>query len=471
MKTFQYMHNEITRPSNHTAEKLKDMLYTALFLLGLLMIFYPIHSQAQKASQPGSLFQETRVWTGNEDGKVVYHVHGLTVSKGGTLFAFVEARYDRSDEGPHDLVCKTSADLGQTWSSVSTLEKADGSFWSNEGQPGKLECWANPAAISDQRTGKVFIFYVLNDGAYQEKNAQRMTRVFYKTTDDEGKTWSERTEITSLFKVKADGSPNVDSQGSFVRNKDGFECDYLGRAFHMPGPGHGIQLKNGRLLLQFWHRTAIGRFNTEGTFGPVPHTERHYGVSVIFSDNGGDTWIAGGQTGLESSVNESRIVELQNGQLFLNGRIELPKPPNDVPLEGYPLKRRWFAYSKDAGKSWENGHVDRTLPSFTNIDCGFIRHVFPLKNQNKDVLLFSRPEKIDRRKTMVVSMSEDSGKTWPLHKTVYEKDVQYSDLVSLPDGTVGLLYGRSNPAPDEKGRGLRVDEIMFTRFNYAWLVN
>ncbi|MFC5412389.1 exo-alpha-sialidase [Larkinella bovis] len=427
--------------------------------------------RAQSGKKSVAVFEENRVWQGNEGGKVMYHVYGLTATRKGVVLAFSEARYDHTDEGPHDLLCKRSTDGGKTWSESIVIEKGDGSFWRANGQPDKRECWANPAALADQKTGRVLFFYVLNEGQYRGKNTQRMTRVFYKTSDDDGQTWSERIEITDLLNAKADGSPNRDAQGKPVLNEDGFPCDYLGRAFHMPGPGHGIQLKNGRLLLQFWHRKAIGRFKPDGSYESVPSAERNYSDSVIYSDDQGKTWKKGGSTGLGQFVTESRLVELADGRVMLNGRIDAPKPPAgpDQPdLKNHPSKHRWVAISTDQGLTWQNEHIDQTLPPFTNVDCGFIRYRTGRKSA-KAALLLSHPSELNARAGMTISASFDEGRTWPIHKPVFDGGTQYSDLVTLPDGSVGLLYGRAHKQPGQTSYGFRVDEVVFVRFNDAWL--
>src|SRR5258708_6467269 len=59
------------------------------------------------------------------------------------------------------------------------------------------------------------------------------------------------------------------------------------------GPGIGIQMRNGRLV--------------------VPTYE-----GVIFSDDHGKNWKAGGKT--TGPVNESQVIELADGSLMLNTR-------------------------------------------------------------------------------------------------------------------------------------------------------
>jgi sialidase-1 len=212
-----------------------------------------------------AFFHESVVWQRDESGLAPHHVYGLAVTKKGTVLAFSEGRIRPGDEDPHHIVLKRSTDAGASWSENIFIERSDGSYWQDHGQPGKLECWTNTAPVVDMHTGRVFFFYALNEGTKD----QHWTRVFYRYSDDDGKTWlpslehGRRIEITQLL------DPNA-----------------FGWTFHMPGPGHGIQLvrqsqaqgaHNGRLLLQVWNRKA------------VTAPDRHYGVAVIFSDDHGKT--------------------------------------------------------------------------------------------------------------------------------------------------------------------------------------
>jgi hypothetical protein len=65
---------------------------------------------------------------------------------------------------------------------------------------------------------------------------------------------------------------------------------------------------------------------------------------------------------------------------------------------------------------------------------------------------------------MTVSLSGDEGKTWSAHKLVHDGPSFYSDLVVLPDGTIGLLYGKGQ-SPHRQ----LPDHVVFVRFNLAWL--
>ena len=261
---------------------------------------------------------ETTVWRDRENEMAVHFVYGLTATRSGAILAFAEARIGSGDdETPHHLVMKRSADLGASWSDSVIVEPSDGNYWKAQGQPDRRECWANPAALADRSTGRIFIFYVLNEGAYAGKNMQRYTRNFYRYSDDDGKTWSARVDVTDLLNAKAEGTPNRDASGAWIRDINGFACDHLGRAFHMPGPGHGVQLKEGRLLMPFWNRTAIG-----APGGLIPREQRAYGLRLLYSDDGGNRWKAGPAFGEEVGPTECRLVEFDDGTVYLNARVD-----------------------------------------------------------------------------------------------------------------------------------------------------
>ena len=410
-------------------------------LLPLLALLVGAVVVASTSLPAKPLREETTVWEDRENGIAVHFVYGLVATQSGAILAFSEARIGSGDdETPHHLVLKRSIDSGATWSETIIVERADGSYWQTQGQPDRRECWANPAALTDRVSGRVFIFYVLNEGAHDGKNLQRVTRNFYRYSDDEGKTWSPRVDITDLLNTKADGTPNRDANGEWIRDANGFPCDHLGRAFHMPGPGHGLQLKDGRLLMQFWNRTAIA---TDA--GPIPREQRAYGLRVLYSDDGGDEWKAGPAFGEEIGPTESRLVELDDGSIYLNARVD---------GAGNAMRRRAIFIGTDRGLTWKLKGFDTEMPSYTNVDSGLLS----LRREGRQVLLLSHPRDPRRRVGLTVSVSIDSGNTWVRHEEFNDDGANYSDLVELQDGTIGLLYG--NGASAHTGF-----PVKFIRFN------
>lgn len=252
---------------NHTLTLL------AALLLGQLSALHAQESSTRLAADErpsrlsvGLLFRESQVWVANEGGLRAHHVFGLCRSEKGPVLAFCEGRIKPDDLDPHHVLLKRSTD-------------------------------------------RIFLFYALNID-------NQRSYIFYRTSDDDGVTWSDRTEVTRLF----DGDP-------------------LERPFHLPGPGHPVQLHSGRLVVPIWHRLAISR-----DYKSPPWEKRFYATSVMTSDDGGKTWRVGEFTPTEYHCNESRVVELSDGQLLLNGR--------SVGFLQEGEKRRVQARTRDAGATW-----------------------------------------------------------------------------------------------------------------------
>ena len=407
---------------------------TALLLAPLAAIAQ--NSETRPDSERAAFFEEHILWQNKEDNAWPYHVYGLVQSAKGTLLAFAEGRQGTGgDADPHHLVVKRSADGGLTWSRNIYVERADGSFWAANGQPGKLECWTNTGPVVDEKTGRVFFFYALNEGTRH----QNWTRVFYRYSDDDGQTWQPspqdggRIEVTNLF----------------TDNPHGW-------TFHMPGPGHGIQLRhqqgkhadrNGRLVLAVWHRRAV-------TARP-----RLYGVSMLVSDDHGKTWRRAGDAGIGHGMGEGRIVELEDGRILLNARGGAAEKINTQ-------KHRVYAWSEDAGETFGKPVV-RTEFEYSENGCdSSIQRYATTAQHEQSILLFSRPADPQQRARMTVSLSADEGKTWSKHKLVHEGPSFYSDIIVLPDRTIGLLYGKGK-SPHRQ----LPDHVVFARFNLEWLTS
>lgn len=218
----------------------------------------------------------------------------------------------------------------------------------------------------------------------------------------------------------------------------------------MPGPGHGLQLRhqqgkhasrNGRLVLPVWHRRALS------------DTPRRYGVSLLVSDDRGRTWRRAGDTGVQHGMNESRVVELADGRLLLNARGGAGE------RDGQPFStqsHRVWTWSDDAGETFQLPAV-RTEIEYdrSGRDSSLIRFD-PTGQAREDLLLFSHPAHPTQRARMVVSASADAGRTWAHQRQLHDGPSGYSDLVVLPDGTLGLLHGKG-------------DHVAFARFTLPWL--
>ena len=223
-----------------------------------------------------------------KDGYALYRIPGIVVTKKGTVLAYCEARKNAGGDWGHiDLLFRRSSDGGKTWEPRRHLVQFDGKFERNPaavkqklGKEGEVTL-NNPVAIADGN-GDVHFLVCVEYG-----------RCFYLRSSDDGKTFTKPTEITSTF--------------------DQFRPDYAWKVL-ATGPGHGIQLGNGRLVVPVWLSTGTGG-----------HAHRPSCVAVIYSDDHGKTWRRGDIVVRDPDLanpSETVAVQLADGKVMLNIRHE-----------------------------------------------------------------------------------------------------------------------------------------------------
>ena len=348
---------------------------------------------------------QTVVFHAGEHNVPSMRIPAIVLSKRGTLLAFCEARVG-TDRSRTDLVLKRSEDGGESWGPLQLVLKARKA----------LDAIVNPCPVVDTSNGTTYCFSTLfpdGDVPIREWEARKrfgvIRTIITKSTDD-GITWSSPLDITEqITNVKTD----------------------IGKK---TGPGAGIQTSDGRLVIPY----GIG-----------PELESR--AMIVYSDDHGKSWKAGGRT--KSTSTETQVVELSDGSLRLDMRNQRPKEE--------PVHCRYYAISRDGGRTWTEPVRDGELID-TACQGSILRHPFRQKGQDKDPILFANPAAaFQNRVNMTVRMSYDDGKTWPVAKTVHPGPCAYCCLVSLPDGTVGLLY--------ENGTEHRYQRISFARFDLKWL--
>jgi sialidase-1 len=326
--------------------------------------------------------EQTPIFVSGQDGYHTYRIPSLLVTNKGTLLAFCEGRKkSNSDSGDIDLLLKRSFDGGTTWTKSQIV-------WDD----GANTC-GNPCPVQDAKTGTIWLLLTHNLGRDSEaqivNGTSKGTRtVWASKSDDDGTSWSKPVEITKDVK-----QPNW--------------------TWYATGPGVGIQLKNGRLVIPCDNMVA-------GTRVMQAH--------VIFSDDGGKTWKLGGVVG--PHCDESQVVELPDGQLLLNIRS----------YRGHNC--RLVAFSRDRGETFANPVEDKTLIEPV---CQASLLSYPGRSGE---ILFSNPASI-RREKMTVRYSPEGGKTWPHAKVLHQGPAAYSCLGVLPDGNIACLYERGNRNPYE----------------------
>lgn len=341
------------------------------------------------------------IFVSGTDGYDTFRIPALIVAPDGTLLAFAEGRKkSASDTGDIDLLLKRSLDGGKIWQPLQTI-------WDD----GKNVC-GNPCPVVDHETGTIWLLMTHNFGEDHEREIWDRTgkgsrTVWISQSRDNGATWSAPQEITETTKAP----------------------DWT---WYATGPGVGIQLQSGRLIIPCDHGVAVSK---------------KYFSHVIFSDDHGKTWQLGGSAG--DKTNECQVVELADGRLLLN-------------MRNYSAHRsRALAYSSDQGETWSEVTRDPLLYE-PICQASFLRFT---NNQHSDKnrVLFSNPASNFARIQMTVRLSYDEGETWPVGKPLHAGPAAYSCLTVLPDNSIACFYERGENWPYEK--------ITFAHFNLEWLTN
>jgi len=360
------------------------------------------------------------VFEAGQGGYASYRIPCLVATAKGTLLAVAEARKTgKSDWDAIDLLYRRSTDGGKTWDAPRKLvEHKD---------PGPR----NPAALKnkknspDERTYNNPVLIVAKDGRIHAVTCIEYARCFHQVSDDDGKTFSAPVEITATFET--------------------FVGDYPWKVL-ATGPGHGIQLSTGRLLVPVW----LSKTGDERGGDHRPSC-----IATIYSEDAGKTWQRGDvivDNPALANPSECVAVELSDGRVLLNIRNE------------EKALRRAVAYSKDGATGWTKPALDDNLRDPTCMAS--LLRLPPAKAGEKPRLLFCNPdEKVEEgkrpgRKNLTLRLSQDDGKTWPVARVLDAGPSAYSDLARGPDGTLYCLYEKN---ADGKS------SLVLARFTERWL--
>jgi len=334
------------------------------------------------------------LFSAGDQGIALYRIPGIVVTDKGTVLAYCEARRNsRSDWGEIEVHLRRSTDGGVSWSPPQRIahhgERIPGS--SGKAADDEQQTVNNPVAIVDRISGSVEFLYCVN-----------YARCFSIRSLDDGVTWSAPVEITATFEAFRP------------------QCNWKVLA---TGPGHGIQLRSGRLIVPVWL-----------AYGGV--RDHHPSVTAtIYSDDHGVTWQAGvvaiPDTAEFNDPNETIAAELSDGRVLPVARSE--SSPN----------RKLLLTSPDGASNW-------TAPRFHQQLLEPICMAGLLAVPGRPgTLLFSnpatvgtddqgreRPNSRGKRENLTIRLSTDDGATWPASRVLEPGKSAYSDLAALPDGTV-----------------------------------
>ena len=309
-----------------------------------------------------------------------YRIPGIIVTSKGTILAYYETRLSTNDWSARNIGMRSSIDDGESWEGQKLL--INNAFENTINNPVMISC----------RNGEIHFLWQEN-----------YRKIFHQISNDDGKTWSEAKEITELLKD--------------------FRKHYKWTVIAL-GPGHGIELSNGRLLVSVWMSNGDG------------HSHKPSVAATIYSDNNGDSWHCGQIIGSSNELvdpNESSLAELSDGRVMINIR------------HNSDIRRRVVSISTDGVSGWMNPWFDMEL---RDPICFASLAKIPVDGNllfvNCDTDGYIVGSKTNRsRENLTIKMSLDSGFTWT-YSLFVEKYAGYADLAISSDGQwIYCFYERS----------------------------
>jgi len=374
-------------------------------------------------STPAAAAEPVKVdlFQAGQDGYAIFRIPGIVVTGKGTILVYCEARKTRSDWAAIDPLYRRSSDNGKTWEPARKLpvpaipfEKNPVALARKAGKAGEITV-NNIVMIADTPRNLVHCLYCVE-----------YMRCFYTRSEDDGRTFSTPVEITRAFEP--------------FRSRDQYDWKVLAT-----GPGHGIRLRSGRLIVPVW----LSR-GTQGN-GHKPSC-----VATIYSDDGGMTWTAGAIIANETepllNPSETVAVELSDGRVMVNIRNESKD------------RLRAVAISPNGISDWSRPRFDPVL--LEPICMASICRLPAKADGNGSELVFANPANRKGRSNLTIRLSRDEGQTWPVSRTLEPGASAYSDLAAGPDGTIYCVYERG--VPEQPGND-PYQRLTLASFHRDWL--
>lgn len=234
--------------------------------------------------------------------------------------------------------------------------------------------------------------------------ADRVFAPYYVYSDDGGETFTPPINMSNMFPM-----------------------DEWGGVLNF-GPGHGIQIKNGK----FRDRIVLPAY----IHHPNHLNDKIFCSIPIISEDGGDTFFYGEKIASPIGLNEWQVDESPAGGLFAILRMR----------SGY--KDRYTATSEDGG-------VTFTLPTIQKDITGVGTKTGTLSASNEfdfsvPKLFAACPRVLDENGEVIVSaagrydphlwISYDAGKTWPIMKKIASGVCHYCDITTIDTNHILLIY-------------------------------
>lgn len=354
-----------------------SLLLSLVIVFGIFVGTFTTISAADDGYYHGEK-TDVEFWHYTDDGGnyTSYRLPSVTVTKKDTIIICGEARTgiaqdgykdSNADLGQHDIYIRRSTDGGKSFSNP---------IWIAEGltyhQAVGGETLNNPVIFVDNNN-KLHMLFACNMG---------INGVYYTHSKDDGATWSVPVNIKEMI-------------GGGKR--------WQTIAF---GPGHGITLENGRLIIAAWIDDAS--------------------VYPVYSDDNGSSWRLGGK--VAGNKDESTIVALSDGSVMVNSRQYTYADEN--------LPYRHVSVSKTGTSDWSLTQQDKTLidPACAAGMCSVNIAGLPYS------ILFVNCASTTERKNITVRCSFNDGITWEKSLVINSNNGGYSDIAVDSKGKAYVIY-------------------------------
>lgn len=366
----------------------KNIFYRLVFLLLSISSFGQSHESMDPSKDPSTV--STPFYSGL-NGYYSYRIPTIIQSKK-ALIAFAEGRKNStSDFGNIDLVYRRSTDQGKSWEPIQILVDKD------------TIAVQNPVPIYIENNNKIVLLFNItpqseHDILNKDYGPKDERKAFVTFSYDDGRSWSLPKDITEQVK-----RPHW--------------------RWHALGPVHGIELQFGAHKGRLVAPVAIS----------VEKGQKAYGMALIYSDDLGNNWKIGAvDNNLTDAVqcNETTVVELTNGDIYVNTRDH---------LGGSHQKNRGETYSEDSGLTFTQPIIESDKFPSPIVQSSLLRWDTKTKGE-EDVIFFATPSNTQQRENLIIMASYDETKSWTTLYSVHQGFSAYSDMVKLNKRTLGVLF-------------------------------
>lgn len=309
------------------------------------------------------------------------------------------------DSGWINITYRRSSDGGRSWSPGQVV--VAGRYFLNGGY--KIAAAENPTLAADGRNLVLLFTVVRSRGTRNEPDCIAMKG------DNAAKCGGIPAEYGIWETISGDDGRHWQAPRQLDVGSDPRRID-------RPGPGHGIVLSSGRMV--------------------VPTYD-----GLILSDDGGRSWRAGADSAPgQLDGGESAVAALPDGTIWRSARPS----SRSYRAAGGGAPIRVSGYSRDGGRSFAQVEADRRFP-MPPISAGLLSWQgrlfvsYPFSRQPADGGV-----DMAQRHRLTISSSADGGRSWRAC-LIDPGSVAYSDLAGIDASSIGLLYsggldeGGSNP--------------------------